>query len=410
MRNRTIRRVGTLLLSSLVGAVSVSHVSASDARASAGVASQSHSNARPKVPSPVRRVAGSTPVYSKTSDMVAAVFPSLLKIVGSVGDRKVNGGSGFVISPDGLVVTNHHVIAALLGYGAGEILAVFDNGRVVPLKFIASDAEADIAVCAIAVERLGSDKGAPFPFLRFASSSSLRPGDPVAVMGAPLGGSLVPALGALGGDRFVADDENMNQILRGRSDWALLQIDAPMSSGCSGGPIVDADGHVVGVSVMVQTSGGLGVGAAHFGVAGDQVRPIVDALLAEGRVTRPSIGLTTVVVDSYMAAKGTAESGVEILPPGSVAGLLVTRAAPGGPAAVAGVREGDIITHVQGLPASRIGDLFRALGPVYEPGKVLQLALWRPRAAGRGGQSLAVTIQPSKRQDSPGPFQRRFLN
>jgi putative serine protease PepD len=342
--------------------------------------------------------------------MVAAVFPSLLKIVGSVGDRKVNGGSGFVVSPDGLVVTNHHVIAALLGYGAGEILAVFDNGRVVPLKFIASDAEADIAVCAIAVERLASDGGgAPFPFLRFASSSSLRPGDPVAVMGAPLGGSLVPALGALGGDRFVADDENMNQILRGRSDWALLQIDAPMSSGCSGGPIVDADGHVVGVSVMVQTSGGLGVGAAHFGVAGDQVRPIVDALLAEGRATRPSIGLTTVVVDSYMAAKGTVESGVEILPPGTVAGLLVTRAVPGGPASLAGVREGDIITQVQGLPASRIGDLFRALGPVYEPGKVLQLTLWRPRGAGKGGQRLLVSIQPTKREDS-GAFQRRFLN
>jgi S1-C subfamily serine protease len=182
--------------------------------------------------------------YASLADMIEAVWPSLCKIQGAVGDRELGGGSGFVVSEDGIVVSNAHVFSAMPQMGAREIRATFDDGRSFRVEQLAADAEADIAI-----GRLVAPPGTRFQPLRVGRSSALRRGDPVVVLGAPLGGSLVPAVGVLGGSRYVADDETMTRVLNSRADWSLLQVDANMSSGSSGGPIVNSDGEVVAVSV-----------------------------------------------------------------------------------------------------------------------------------------------------------------
>lgn len=337
-------------------------------------------------------------------------MPSVCKLQGAVGEHRLGGGSAFVITADGLIVTNDHVFTAIRGAGAQEIHAIFDDGRAFRVEHIASDAEADIAV-----GRLLAPAGTRFAPLRLGASGALRRGDLVCVLGAPLGGSLVPTTGTLSGVRYVADDEVMNQVLNSRADWCLLQVDAAMASGSSGGPIVNADGDVVGVSVMVQAAaGGGGVGFVNFGVAIDQAEPIIRALVARGAVRRAAIGMTIVAVDALAAEREAAASGVALLPRGGghATGLLVTFVAPGKPAAAAGLREGDVLLEVNGRPLTRKGDYFAALGPVYAPGHALECKVFRPAAPpappavagtrpapGLGGDVLTVTIVPTVREE-----------
>ncbi|RYG46808.1 serine protease, partial [archaeon] len=133
---------------------------------------------------------------------------------------EATGGSGFVISSDGLVVTNHHVFAIQRSVpGNTEFRAQFDDGRVYTLQPLASDEEADIAV-----GRLVLPPGTRMRALRPGSTRGMKRGEPVAVLGAPLSGALVPSVGCLAGIRYVADDEAMNTVLNSRSDWCLLQI------------------------------------------------------------------------------------------------------------------------------------------------------------------------------------------
>jgi len=333
--------------------------------------------------------------------MIEDVFPSLCRVQGAVGDRELGGGSAFVISEDGTIVTNAHVFAAMAQMGAREVRAQFDDGRVFRVEPRAADNEADIAV-----GRLIAPPGTRFKPLRVGSSGQLRRGDTVVVLGSPLGGSLVPAVGVLGGARYVADDEAMNNVLNSRADWSLLQVDANMSSGSSGGPIVNARGEVVAVSVMVQLAGAAGVGNLSYGVAADQAWPIVQALLRDGKVTRAAIGMTIVLVDPLQAERERAETGVALLPPpsagggGYLTGLLVTQTTAGLPAEAAGLREGDVVLEIDGIRMTRKGAYFEALGPIFDKSKRLNCRVWRPAGRGGGGRMLDVVMTPVPRQDT----------
>jgi S1-C subfamily serine protease len=332
-------------------------------------------------------------------DMIEDVFPSLCRVQGAVGERELGGGSAFVISEDGTIVTNAHVFAAMAQMGAREVRAQFDDGRCFRVEPRAADNEADIAI-----GRLVAPPGTRFKPMRIGRSGQLRRGDTVVVLGSPLGGSLVPAVGVLGGARYVADDEAMNSVLNARADWSLLQVDANMSSGSSGGPIVNARGEVVAVSVMVQLAGAAGVGNLSYGVAADQAMPIIQALLRDGKVTRAAIGMTIVLVDPLQAERERAETGVALLPPPSgspyITGLLVTQTTAGFPADAAGLREGDVVLEINGKLMTRKGAYFESLGATYEPGKVLNCKVWRPAGRGGGGRFIDVTVTPVPRQES----------
>jgi hypothetical protein len=151
-------------------------------------------------------------------DMIARVLPAVCKVEGVLRGVRVSSGSGFVVSSDGLVVTNHHVIAGAVAAGCHELRVSFDDGRVFRMTPLSADAEADIAV-----GRLAAPAGTEFPALKLGDAGAMRAGDALVVLGAPLGGSLAPSVGALCGSRYVGDDEALSAVLPSRPDWHLLQ-------------------------------------------------------------------------------------------------------------------------------------------------------------------------------------------
>ena len=158
--------------------------------------------------------------------VIQRAFPSLVKLSGSIAGRRVGGGSGFLVSDAGVLVTNDHVLSALLSAGCSEVLATFDDGRVYGVEALASDKEADIAIA-----RLLAPPGARFPSLSFAPSEALRRGDAVVVLGAPLGGSLVPAVGVVSGNKHVADDELMCVVAVGARQGAAALLARALVAG-----------------------------------------------------------------------------------------------------------------------------------------------------------------------------------
>lgn len=167
--------------------------------------------------------------------------------------------------------------------------------------------------------------------------------------------------------------------------------------GNSGGPIIDADGHMVGVAVMVAAGP---TGSLAYAVSIDQARPILDQLKATGKVVRAKAGLLISAVNSLHAGPGE-------LPDDVPAAIKVHWVAPGSPAAAAGITAGDIIYEIDGEPARRKGDFFLAMGPVYNPGTVMNLSVWRP-AAQQGQQtgffgSASAKGQRLKLKLTPGP-------
>lgn len=208
------------------------------------------SNARSQTPVPRLPTEGARgQAFEDLPSMIESVFPSLVIVESSFG-LGVSRGSGFVISEDGLICTNMHVLYGPPGAIRGSpssIRVLFDDGRAYSVEPIAADVESDIAV-----GRIVAPEGTRFSCLRFKRSEEqggkpLRRGEPLVALGAPFGGSLVPTVGALSGSRFVGDDELMAAVLHSRADWHLLQVDAAMSSGNSGGPVVNADGEVVSI-------------------------------------------------------------------------------------------------------------------------------------------------------------------
>jgi S1-C subfamily serine protease len=357
----------------------------------------------PLPPSAPAAPASGAPPPPPLPDTIAAAFPAVFKIHGSNSRQRLGNASGFVVAPDGLIVTNAHVFHSMLAGGVTEMVAVFDDGRVYELLPLAADAEADIAI-----GRLVAPRGHAFPHLRFAAASgAMRRGEPLAILGAPMDGPLVCSVGALAGHTAVADEHGLAGALRDQIGWSLLQVDAFIAPGSSGGPIVDARGAVVGVTVMGR--GAAAMGMISYGVEAEQVVPVVNALLRCGAVERPSAGLEISVVDALYARQVERASGVALLPPAAPGenaharrGLLVDRVARGRPGEAAGLREGDVILAINGAPVKGNSCFTRAMGVVHEPGRVLECAVWRPPERRAFSARLLPLPRPARRYGAPG--------
>jgi putative serine protease PepD len=266
----------------------------------------------------------STSTIERSPDSVAGIAARVLPSVVSIETTsKVGGGSGsgFVISSNGYLLTNNHVIA-----DADAINVVLNDGREFAAKVLGRDESYDLAVLKIKMTGLKA--------LQFGDSEKVQVGDSVIAFGSPLGLSGTVTQGIISAkDRPVtAGDEDSST-----SFISALQTDAAINPGNSGGPLVDATGAVIGVNSAIATlgagsqTGSIGLG---FAIPINQARKTADQLIKDGKATYPVIGVS---VDMNYTSGG------------ALIAKKTTAILPGGPAAKAGLRPGDLITAINGI-------------------------------------------------------------
>lgn len=268
----------------------------------------------------------STSTIERSPDSVAGLAARVLPSVVSIETMSSDGGaagSGFVIDPNGYLLTNNHVVADAI-----TIKIMLNDGREFSAKILGRDESYDLAVLKIQATGLKA--------LQFGDSDKVQVGDPVIAIGSPLGLSGTVTQGIISAkDRPVtAGDSNSST-----SFISALQTDAAINPGNSGGPLVDATGAVIGVNSAIASlgsslgsqSGSIGLG---FAIPINQARKTADQLIKNGKATYPVIG---VAVDmSYNSG-------------GALIAKSTSAITAGGPAAKAGLRAGDLITAVDGM-------------------------------------------------------------
>jgi putative serine protease PepD len=268
----------------------------------------------------------STSTIERSPDSVAGIAARVLPSVVSIETMSKDGGgsgSGFVIDPNGYLLTNNHVVADAL-----TIKVILNDGREYAAKILGRDESYDLAVLKIPATGLKA--------LQFGDSDKVQVGDSVIAFGSPLGLSGTVTQGIISAkDRPVtAGDENSST-----SFISALQTDAAINPGNSGGPLVDATGAVIGVNSAIASlgsslgsqSGSIGLG---FAIPINQARKTADQLIRDGKATYPVIGVS--VDMSYTSG-------------GALISKKATAILPGGPAAKAGLRPGDLITAIDGM-------------------------------------------------------------
>ncbi|OUW02337.1 MAG: serine peptidase [Betaproteobacteria bacterium TMED156] len=261
-------------------------------------------------------------------------------------------GSGFIISPDGFVLSNHHVVS-----GADEVIVTLPDRREFSAEVIGSDQRTDVALLKI--------QGTNFPFLKSGNPSIIKVGEWVLAIGSPFGlentvtAGIVSALGRDTGDYLP-----------------FIQTDVAVNPGNSGGPLLNLKGEVIGINSQIysRTGGFMGIS---FAIPIDEANLVASQLRKTGRVIRGRIGVligevTKDVADALGFPKPT--------------GAVVRSVDPDGPSDPAGIKPGDIVLNFQGKKIQRVSDLPRIVGST-KPGTIAKIDLWRK------GQVLSLAVK-----------------
>jgi Do/DeqQ family serine protease len=243
---------------------------------------------------------------------------------------QVGLGSGVIVTPDGYLLTNNHVVE-----GADDIEVQLTDGRTATARLVGTDPETDVAVLKIALERL--------PAIGFGDIDKLQVGDVVLAIGNPFGvGQTVTSgiVSALGRDQLgINTFEN------------FIQTDAAINPGNSGGALVDASGQLVGINTAIYSRGGgsLGIG---FAIPVDTARQVMEGLVRDGQVTRGWIGVEPRELTAEIA---------ETLRLPVRQGVLITGVLQNGPASEGGLRPGDVVVKVADRPVATTAQLLNAV-------------------------------------------------
>ena len=296
------------------------------------------------------------------------VIPSVVTIAAS-GPAGSGTGSGEVIRSDGYILTNNHVISVAAASG-GSVEVQFSDGQTSPATITGRDPQTDLAVLKVQASRQLK--------VISLSSSSVQVGQPVVAIGAPLGLSGTVTSGiisALNRTVQVPGENDRSALL-----VSALQTDAAINPGNSGGALVNCAGQLVGVPTAGATvpnpsgpsaGGSIGLG---FAIPVDLAISVADEIIDTGRVTHAFFGLQTVPIPPAAATQA-----------GVPEGLFIQAVSPGGPAAAAGLAHGDVITSIDGQPAT--GNIqLQELSLTKKPGDTVSIGYER------AGQSATATI------------------
>ena len=268
--------------------------------------------------------------------------------------RSPSLGAGVIVDPDGLIVTNFHVIEDL------SVISVrlFDD-RVLTAEVVGIDRRTDLALLRV-------DADGPLPSLELADSDTVSPGQVVLAIGDPLGYEGSVTMGIVSGARRAYDDVDPVDF---------IQHDAAINPGNSGGPIVDLGGRLVGLNTAIPDTSPFDIGIG-LAIPSNLLAAVVADLAAFGEVARPWAGVYVEQLDPSLA---------EAIGRPVRSGLVVTHVVDGSPAAEAGLQPGDIVTAVDGAPVRLIRDLARAMDRT-AIGAAVEVALVR------GGDARTTTL------------------
>ncbi|NMI00677.1 S1C family serine protease [Pseudonocardia acidicola] len=284
------------------------------------------------------------------ADIAARVVPAVVSIEIRVGDQG-GTGSGIVIDPSGYVLTNNHVVAPAADAQGSDIEAIFSDGTRTPAQIVGRDPKTDLAVVKVAVSNP--------TVARIGSSHSLAVGDGVLAIGSPLGlaGTVTDGIvSALNRPvRLDSGETGANAVID------AIQTDAAINPGNSGGPLVDSTGAVVGINTAIRSlgqgeGGSIGLG---FAIPIDDARGIAQELIRTGVVKHADLGVNTKSVTD-----------------GITDGAQVQNVVDGGPAAAAGVVEGDVIVKLDDRTIAGADELVVAVRE-HKPGDTVQVHLVR---------------------------------
>jgi len=306
--------------------------------------------------------AARVPADEPVAQVAAEVGPSVVQVnvkataATPFGSEKQEGiGSGVIYREDGYVITNHHVVE-----GASEVSVAFADGTTEPAEIVGSDPGTEIAV--LRVDRSG------LPAARFNEGEDLLPGQLAVAIGSPSGFESTVTAGVISGigrdfpPELVAGDEDA-----ARSLVDLIQTDAAISPGNSGGALADRDGEIIGINVAYLPPAETGAINIGFAIPSDTAISVADQLIETGEVTSAYLGVSTTDLSPEDAERFD-------LPVQS--GAIVETVEPGSGADGAGVRQGDIIVALGNDQVENTGDLLGALRD-YQPGDAVELAVVR---------------------------------
>ncbi|MGA0570170.1 S1C family serine protease [Variovorax sp. VNK109] len=304
---------------------------------------------------------------SKTPDRAMAQDPWFRFFFGERGNEpQVGLGSGVIVSPDGYVLTNNHVVE-----GADEIEVILNDARRTRAKVIGTDPDTDLAILKIELDKL--------PVISLGNSDQMEVGDQVLAIGNPFGvgqtvtSGIVSALGRnqLGINTF----EN------------FIQTDAAINPGNSGGALVDVNGNLMGINTAIysRSGGSMGIG---FAIPVSTARLVLEGIVKDGQVTRGWIG----VEPNELSPELAETFGVK-----ARKGVIITGVLQNGPAAQAGIRPGDVITQVGDNDVGNVSELLSNVAAL-KPGVATPFELQR------GNDKLKLDVTPGQR---PRPRMQR---
>jgi serine protease Do len=271
-------------------------------------------------------------------------------------------GSGFIVSPDGYILTNTHVVA-----NADEVTVRLTDRREYPAKVIGADERTDVAVIKISATNL--------PTVKLGDPSRIKPGQWVVAIGSPFGFENTVTSGIISAIARTVPGENY---------VPFIQTDVAVNPGNSGGPLFNMAGEVIGINSQIfsRTGGFMGVS---FAIPIDVARNVEEQLVKSGRVVRGRIGVTIQDVNAQLAESFGLDR---------PHGALVSSVDKDGPAARAGIVAGDVILNVAGHPIEHYGELSGAIATM-KPGQDAALQVWR------GGKQQTVSVRIEELKEQP---------